>query len=351
MKKTAVIGVTGGIIGIIAVALVYFGNPGNMGFCIACFFRDTAGGIGLHRAEIVQYIRPELIGLIFGALIMSLIGKEFSPRGGSSPAIRFVLAVCVMVGALVFLGCPLRMMLRIGGGDLNAIVGLVGFAAGIGIGILCLNKGFSLKRTYNLSKCEGIVYPVVNIGFLILLCAAPAFIFLSSEGPGAMHAPMIISIAAGLIVGALAQKSRFCTVSGIRDTVLFKDTSMLLGFVLVIVVAVIGNMIMGTFNLGFEAQPVAHSDGLWNFLGMILVGFGSVLLGGCPLRQVILAGEGNTDSVVVILGFIVGAAVCHNFGLASSVEGPSEYGPAAVIICLIIVAVIALTNINKTVKE
>ncbi len=351
MKKTAVIGVTGGIIGIIAVALVYFGNPGNMGFCIACFFRDTAGGIGLHRAEIVQYIRPELIGLIFGALIMSLIGKEFSPRGGSSPAIRFVLAVCVMVGALVFLGCPLRMMLRIGGGDLNAIVGLVGFAAGIGIGILCLNKGFSLKRTYNLSKCEGIVYPVVNIGFLILLCAAPAFIFFSSEGPGAMHAPMIISIAAGLIVGALAQKSRFCTVSGIRDTFLFKDTSMLLGFVLVIVVAVIGNMIIGTFNLGFEAQPVAHSDGLWNFLGMILVGFGSVLLGGCPLRQVILAGEGNTDSVVVILGFIVGAAVCHNFGLASSVEGPSEYGPAAVIICLIIVAVIALTNINKTVKE
>ena len=58
MKKTAVIGVTGGIIGIIAVALVYFGNPGNMGFCIACFFRDTAGGIGLHRAEMVQYIRP-----------------------------------------------------------------------------------------------------------------------------------------------------------------------------------------------------------------------------------------------------------------------------------------------------
>ena len=45
------------------------------------------------------------------------------------------------------------------------------------------------------------------------------------------------------------------------------------------------------------------------------------------------------------------AAVCHNFGLASSVEGPSEYGPVAVIICLIIVAVIALTNINKTVKE
>ena len=47
-----------------------------------------------------------------------------------------------MVGALMFLGCPLRMMLRIGGGDLNALVGLAGFIVGIGIGIFALNKGF-----------------------------------------------------------------------------------------------------------------------------------------------------------------------------------------------------------------
>ncbi|MCQ4636466.1 YedE family putative selenium transporter [Anaerovorax odorimutans] len=350
MKKTALIGITGGIIGLIAVALVYFGNPGNMGFCIACFFRDTAGGIGLHRAEVVQYIRPEIIGLVFGALIMSLIGKEFSPRGGSSPAIRFVLAICVMVGALVFLGCPLRMMLRIGGGDLNAIVGLVGFIVGIAVGILCLNKGFTLNRAYKLSKCEGAVYPVINIGLLVLLVAAPAFIFFSAEGPGSMHAPIILSLIAGLVVGGLAQKSRFCTVAGIRDTILFKDTTMLIGFICVIAVAIIGNLIMGTFNLGFEAQPIAHSDGLWNFMGMVVVGFGSVLLGGCPLRQVILSGEGNTDSVVVIFGFITGAAICHNFGLASSAEGPSPYGPAAVIICLIVVALIAVCNLKKTSK-
>ncbi|MEE0745296.1 MAG: YedE family putative selenium transporter [Anaerovoracaceae bacterium] len=347
MKKTALIGITGGIVGLIAVMLVYFGNPGNMGFCIACFFRDTAGGIGLHRTEIVQYIRPEIIGLAFGAFLMAVVGKEFSPRGGSSPAIRFVLAVCVMVGALMFLGCPLRMMLRIGGGDLNAIVGLAGFIVGILAGIFCLNKGFSLRRTYKLSKCEGAVYPAINVGLLILLCAAPAFIFFSVEGPGSMHAPIIMSLIAGVAVGALAQKARFCTVAGIRDTVLFKDTTMLIGFICVIAAAVIGNLIMGAFNLGFEDQPVAHNDGLWNFMGMVLVGFGSVLLGGCPLRQVILAGEGNTDSVVVIIGFIAGAAICHNFGLASSPEGPSQYGPAAVIIGLVITALIAVTNITR----
>ena len=34
------------IIGVIASLLVLFGNPKNMGFCIACFLRDTAGGFG-----------------------------------------------------------------------------------------------------------------------------------------------------------------------------------------------------------------------------------------------------------------------------------------------------------------
>lgn len=347
MKKSGLVAITGVIVGAIAVALVFFGNPVNMGFCIACFLRDTAGAIGLHRAEIVQYIRPEIIGLVLGAMAMAIAGKEFVPRGGSSPLTRFVLAICVMVGALVFLGCPLRMMLRIGGGDLNAIVGLAGFVVGIGIGIFCLNKGFTLKRTYNLSKCEGAMFPAVNVGLLILLVAAPIFIFFSVEGPGSMRAPIAIALIAGLIVGAFAQKARFCTVAGIRDTILFKDTTMLIGFVCVIVVAIIGNLILGTFNLGFEAQPVAHSDGLWNFIGMVVVGFGSVLLGGCPLRQLILSGEGNTDSAVTVIGFIVGAAICHNFGLASSPEGVSQYGPTAVIICLIVVAVIAIFNIGK----
>ena len=51
------------VVGVISVVLVLLGNPANMGFCIACFLRDTAGGLGLHRAPVVQYIRPEIVGL------------------------------------------------------------------------------------------------------------------------------------------------------------------------------------------------------------------------------------------------------------------------------------------------
>lgn len=344
-KRWAVIGV-GALIGVIAVVLTVLGNPGNMGFCIACFLRDIAGATKLHTAGAVQYVRPEIIGLVLGATIIAAIKGEFKPRGGSSPMLRFVIAIFVMIGALMFLGCPLRMMLRIGGGDLNAIIGLVGFVLGIFVGTLWLRKGFSLKRTYPQSLAEGGVFPAMMLVLFLASLLIPS-IFAATEaggGPGALHAPIIASLIAGLLVGALAQRTRFCTVAASRDAIMFKDFNMLFGFLAVIVFCIIGNMIAGKFQLSFADQPVAHTDGLWNFLGMALVGWGSVLLGGCPLRQLILAGEGNSDSAVTVTGYIVGAAICHNFGLASSAKGPTANGMIMVVVGFVVLAVIGLTN-------
>lgn len=146
-------------VGLAALILTAMGNPANMGFCIACFLRDTAGACGLHSAAKVQYVRPEIIGLVLGAFLMSVAGKEFKARAGSSPALRFVIGAFVVIGALAFLGCPLRMVLRLGGGDLNALVGLIGFFIGILIGIACLKRGFTLKRSYEVSVSEGSVLP------------------------------------------------------------------------------------------------------------------------------------------------------------------------------------------------
>lgn len=347
MKRYYKIILTGGIIGAIAVALVALGNPGNMGFCIACFLRDIAGALGLHRADVVQNVRPEILGLVIGAAVMALVGKEFRPKGGSSPVTRFVLGFFVMVGALMFLGCPLRMMLRIAGGDMNAIVGLLGFMVGIGVGIFVLQKGFSLKRAYPQTMTEGALFPAGAVVLLVMVMALPGIFMWSQKGPGAAAAPLIASLVAGLVVGALAQKTRFCTVGSIRDAFMFKDFYLLSGFITLIVVVAIGNMLLGQFNFGFVDQPIAHTDGLWNFLGMALVGWGSVLLGGCPLRQLILAGEGNTDSVVTVLGLLVGAAFCHNFGFASSGAGPTVNGQIAVVVGFVVVLIISLTNIKK----
>ncbi len=341
------------VVGAASVLLVANGNPGNMGFCIACFLRDIAGGVGMHRAAVVQYIRPEVIGLVLGAFIMALCGKEFKVRGGSAPLTRFVLGFFVMIGALVFLGCPLRMMIRMGGGDLNAIIALLGFIAGIWVGTLFLKKGYSLRKSNPQPAVEGFGMIAIMLALLALVIAAPAFIFFSEKGPGSMRAPLALALIVGLVVGALAQRSRLCMAGGIRDAILLKDFHLLMGFAAIFVAVLVGNLIVGKVNVGFTGQPIAHAVHVWNFLGMVLVGIGSVLLGGCPLRQLILAGSGNSDSSVAVLGMIVGAACAHNFGLAGAaasadaIGGPSLAGKAAVVIGIVVVLVIGVMNTKK----
>lgn len=346
---------TGAVVGFLAAMLVFFGNPANMGLCIACFLRDTAGGLGLHAAKAVQYIRPEISGLVLGALGAAYLHGEFSPKGGSSPLTRFVLGFFAMIGCLMFLGCPFRMLLRIAGGDLNAVVGLVGFAVGIYAGIFFLNRGYSLKRTYKMTTAEGSLMPAIAVALLVLLVAAPTFIHFTKAGggPGAKHAAVAVSLIAALAVGYLTQRTRFCMIAGLRDLILFRETKMLWGFVAVIAAAAACNVVLTSvtgaafFKLGFAAQPIAHTDALWNVLGLFLAGFACVLLGGCPMRQLVLAGEGNSDSAVTLLGFLVGAAFAHNFGLASSANGPTANGQIAVIIGIVVVTVIAYLNTYK----
>ena len=362
MKKNEKMGIAiaGIVIGVIAALLVFFGNPTNMGYCIACFLRDTAGGLKLHSAAVVQYVRPEIIGLVLGSFIMAVLKKEWAPKGGSAPFTRFILGFFVMIGCLAFLGCPFRMTLRLAGGDLNALVGLAGFVAGILAGVFFLNKGYSLKRTYKQPKLEGAVAPAIQVVLLVLLVGFSSLLAFSESGPGSKHAPIIISLVAGLIVGGVAQRTRLCMVGGIRDTVLFKETKLLAGFIAIFVAALVGNLILnGTqeatfFKLGTASQAVSHSAQLWNVLGMMLVGFGCTLLGGCPLRQLILAGEGNTDSAITVTGLVVGAAFCHNFGLAGAADsvvdgvykvgGPGINGKIAVVIGLVVCVIIASVN-------
>ena len=346
---------TGVVVGVAALILTAAGNPKNMGFCIACFERDIAGALGLHSAAKVQYIRPEIIGIVLGALLAAVAAKEFRGRAGSSPACRFVLGLFVMIGALVFLGCPLRMVIRLGGGDLTAVAGLLGFLAGILVGIVFLKKGFSLGRAYPVRTGEGLILPGVMVILLVLLVAVPGVLKFSEEGPGSMRAFWLVSLIAGLVVGALAQRSRLCMAGGLRDVFLLKDYTLLIGFLAIWVTVTVGNLIMGKYNLSAVSQPVAHSQYLWSFLGMALAGWGSILLGGCPLRQLILAGEGSGDSAVTVLGMIVGAAVAHNFGLAGNpdsvvdgvykVGGIGTNGMVAVVLGFVVLLVISLLHL------
>lgn len=93
-------------------------------------------------------------------------------------------------------------------------------------------------------------------------------------------------------------------------------------------------------------------------LGVIIM-IGSLIFLGCPLRQLILAGQGSSDSAVTVHSMLFGAALCHNLGLASSgtamnaetgelVAGAvTPNGKVACIICIVICFIIAFANKRK----
>ncbi|MDZ4165140.1 MAG: YedE family putative selenium transporter [Smithellaceae bacterium] len=356
---------TGLFIGVAAALLQWWGNPPNMGVCVACMERDIAGALGLHRVGSVQYLRPEIMGFVFGSLLAALLFREYRARTGSAPAIRFSLGVFAMIGALVFLGCPWRALLRLAGGDWNAIVGLLGLCAGIAGGVLFLKSGYNLGRTYKTKWFAGMILPLIMAALLLFLLVKPQFgrakeivdgvetiiktgpIFFSTTGPGSMYAPAALSLLLAVCIGFLAQRTRFCTMGAVRDVILTRDFYLVSGVAALVIAAFATNLVLKQFNPGWVGQPIAHANHLWNFLGMTLSGLAFALAGGCPGRQLILAGEGDGDATVFVIGMLVGAGIAHNFNIASSPAGPGAYGPIATIAGLLFCVVVGFTMREK----
>ena len=357
-KRSGLI-VAGLIFGVLTAVLAFAGNPANMAICAACFIRDVAGSLKLHSAEPVQYFRPEIVGMVVGAFLIAIATKEYRSTAGSSPMVRFALGFIMMIGALVFLGCPLRMVIRMAAGDLNAWIGLIGFVLGTGTGAFFLNKGFSLGREYDTGKAAGAVLSVVLTLLFILAISGLIAVAASEKGPGSMHAPWILALVVALVIGALAQKTRLCFASGFRNAWLMRDFTMLLPIAGIFVIMLVYNIATGNFHLSTAGQPIAHSQQLWNILGLYAVGFAAVLAGGCPLRQMIMAGQGSSDAAVTFLGLLVGAAFAHNFGWAGAAAAaatdttpavagsPALAGQVALVVCIVVLFIIAGVNIQK----
>lgn len=357
MNKTMTFIIVGLIMGGLALLLSYNGNPPNMGVCVACFLRDSAGALKLQNAPPVQYMRPEILSFAIGAFISALAFKSFRPTAGSAPVLRFTLGFFMMVGCLVFLGCPLRVFLRIGGGDLNAVVGLVGLVVGILIGVIFLKKDFALPANQPQKVVGGLIFPIICIVLLMLVIFSPQIFSKSTAGPGSMHAPVILSIIAGLVIGLLIERTRFCSIGFISHMILFKRFGMLLGVVALIAIVTVGNIYLGKYKFGFEMQPIAHTDGLWNFLSMVLVGTCGVFLSGCPLRQIVKAGTADGDAVMTVIGMIFGAAIAHNFAMASAAQsatslgGPTFAGKLMVILGIGLTLIVGIMYSNALMKR
>ncbi len=341
------------LLGVGGMVLSWLGNPPNTGICASCFLENIAGAIGLHDNPRMQYLRPEIIGFILGSFFFSLARSEFLSRGGSSPLLRFGIGIFLVIGCAVFIGCPVKLILRLAAGDLTVLPGLAGLVAGIYVGLEFVENGFSLGEPQPTSRASGLVLPGMMLLLLVFLFLRPRFIGFSATGAGALYAPPLLSLGVGLVIGGAAQYTQFCITGGIARIFLWgprevlncpRSTGLLLSIGSFFLFALATAVATGQFHPGVEGQPSSTTAYGWTFLGMALVGFASVLIRGCPLRQMIAAGEGDNDAAAAVLGMLLGAALVQNWELGSTPGGTPPAGRIAVLAGLFFLVAVGLAN-------
>lgn len=339
--------------GVGSFMLSYLGNPANTGVCVSCFMENVSGAIGLHDNIRMQYLRPEILGIVLGAFAWSVYRKDFVTTGGSSPLLRFMVGVLLIIGCSVFIGCPVKMVLRITAGDVGALVGVVGLIAGIYIGLEFIENGFQLGKPTETPKASGYVIPGFMLLLLILGIMKAPFIGFSEKGGGALHAPFLISLGVGLLIGGWAQHTQFCVTGGIARVFLWgpreimncpRSTGLLVSLASFFGFALVTSLLTGQFSFGLHGQPSSNESYGWAFLGMLLVGFGSVLIRGCPLRQLVSAGQGDTDAGVTVFGMLVGAAFVQNWGLGGNSSGTPVSAQVAILFGLVLLFIVGMVN-------
>jgi uncharacterized membrane protein YedE/YeeE len=125
------------------------------------------------------------------------------------------------------------------------------------------------------------------------------------------------SLAVGLIVGYLGQRSRMCSIGGLRDFVLVRDTGLLKGVGALLVASwvafgalrVIAGTDAGHGLLAAGTSPSGLRACVAILAGALLLGFVATLSGACPLRQHVLAGQGRIGAWAFLAGFYIAAVV------------------------------------------
>jgi uncharacterized membrane protein YedE/YeeE len=149
--------------------------------------------------------------------------------------------------------------------------------------------------------------------------------------------PALVTLGMGLILGYVAQRSRFCLIGGLRDFILVRDTELLKGAVAFFVTAWLAFSVASVFGwVSFQAPrlqetltsaassapPLAAAGALpiprvnwplWILTAVagIALGLFSTLANGCPTRQHVLAAQGIQDSVFYLAGFYLGVIVFY----------------------------------------
>ena len=114
----------------------------------------------------------------------------------------------------------------------------------------------------------------------------------------------IAGFIAGLVFGATAQRTNFCTMGALSDIVFMEDYRRMRAWLLAIAVAIIGTQALHAAGLIDIYQSIYLGNTLSWFgalSGGLLFGFGMVLAGGCGNKTLVRIGGGNLKSLIVFL--------------------------------------------------
>ena len=107
-----------------------------------------------------------------------------------------------------------------------------------------------------------------------------------------------------LVMGAVVNKTNFCTMGAVSDLVNMGDTGRIRAWLFAIAVAVLGVAILeyaGLVEASTTFPPYRAGNLVWaeNILGGLMFGVGMTLASGCGNKTLIRIGGGNLKSVVV----------------------------------------------------
>jgi uncharacterized membrane protein YedE/YeeE len=111
-------------------------------------------------------------------------------------------------------------------------------------------------------------------------------------------------LAIGAVFGAVVQRSHFCTMGSVSDAVLFGSFRRLRVWALAIATALLGSQALdwaGLVDLGTTSYRQPALFWLGAGLGGLLFGFGMVLAGGCPSRNLVRLGTGSLKALVALV--------------------------------------------------
>jgi uncharacterized membrane protein YedE/YeeE len=304
------------------------------------------------------------LGVVAGALIAALLGREFALRvpARGELAKGAVGGVLLGVGAMLALGCNIGgFFSAVSALSLSGLGMMVGLAAGAFLGLRYLlwemthRPGWSSGRAHAMLAPTGEApsrQPLIGLGLLVILLAVP-FLY-SQQGHGARGLFLLFGAAFGVIF----QRSRVCLVRAFREPFMTGDAEHTRAAALAIVISMLGFAILKFTDLKDKGEWVFPAAGAGALLGGLVFGIGMVLAGGCGAGSIWRMGEGQVKLWVAVATFALSASLMRlvltqtglQQKLGAAVFMPSVFGwaGAVALVVAVMLAWAALATWNET---